>query len=46
MRLLQWWYHRTEKVSKSLEDTWPLVTMGLIGGTLFIGGLVILVRGW
>jgi len=46
MRLLNWWSHRSESVTKGLEDTWPLCTMGLIGGTMFIGGLVILIRGW
>ena len=46
MRLLDWWSRRSEGVTKGLEDTWPLLTMGLIGGTLFLGGLFILIRGW
>ena len=46
MRLFNWWSRRSGGVAKSLEDTWPLLTMGLIGGTMFIGGLFILIRGW
>ena len=46
MRLLDWWSRRSEGVAKALEDTWPLWIIGMIGGTMFLGGLFILIRGW
>ncbi len=34
-----------ERLARSLEDTWPLVVMGLLGGTFCLGGLLLLCLG-
>jgi hypothetical protein len=46
MRYLDWWCRLSEGMSKTLEDTWPLWTIGMIGGTMLVSGLILLIYGW
>ena len=45
MRLLSWVYRVAGGASDAIGESWPLWAIGLLGGALFIGGMVTLIFG-